>query len=68
MYCRYNYFYDRKRKTIVNRAGEMIRERKAEPNRYIELGSWYAHENQPYISGDRIVRDRYDTQELLLNL
>jgi hypothetical protein len=56
IYARYNYYYNPKTGIIVNN--------RTEPNNpkmsgYHFIGSWYAHEQLPYISNGKICRMRY---------
>ena len=61
VYARYNYFYDFSAKQVVSYAGEHEGKKHLFP-----LGKWYAHEKTPYIDGDKIVRDRYNKQIVIV--
>ena len=65
IYARYNYFFDKETKSITKKAGWLVHEQKREPNRYKYLGSWFAHEKQPFILENQVVRNHYNDLQIL---
>ena len=66
-YSAYNYFYDSKKRKIVKRAGELVREQRKEPLRYTYIGSYFAHQPQPYIEDGFVCRKLYGKRVILMS-
>lgn len=67
-YSKYNYWYDTKTNEIIKRAGRLVHERKREPERYVEIGSYYAHQQQPYVDGTDVCRTIHGNRVVVVDL